>query len=269
VTKADGLTDEQMQKIAREMNLSETAFVSKPTVEGADFRLRWFTPEAEVNFCGHASIGTLYELARLREYGLGGEGKRTVKVQTMSGVLEMGSEVKDGIITASFTAPATDMQEYRLQDAEFAQFFGLPAKAIVPGGKILHNTTINDLFVPITSRGALEALQFDFNYTREQLEPEQIIAVALYAPGQDGLDVRGLAPVVGVNEDPFTGRLQAGIIRAAKAHGFIEDSQNTITTHQGWSMGRPGKATVTLDPATGTTTITGRAVHVFSTELEV
>lgn len=269
VTKADGLTDEQMQRIAREMNLSETAFVSKPTVPGADFRLRWFTPEAEVNFCGHASIGTLYELARLKMYGLGEEGRRTVTVQTMSGVLEMGCDVANGVITASFTAPDTVMKDYRLQGKEFADFFGIPAEAMMPDTKVMHNTSINDLFVAVKSRQALEALEFNFNYTRKQLEPEDIIAVALFAPGKDGLDVRGLAPVVGVNEDPFTGRLQAGIIRAAQANGLIDKTQYKLTTHQGWSMGRPGHAAITLDPDTGVTTISARAVHVFSTKLEV
>lgn len=72
VTNADGLTEEEMQKIAREMNLSETAFVLKPTQDGADVRLCFYTPPGDrIKFCGHATIGTLFQLAQLNLYGLG------------------------------------------------------------------------------------------------------------------------------------------------------------------------------------------------------
>src|SRR5579859_2523220 len=64
VLDAAGLSEAQMQSIAKEMNLSETAFLTKPSKADADYRLRWFTPGAEVTFCGHATVATgqaLYE----------------------------------------------------------------------------------------------------------------------------------------------------------------------------------------------------------------
>ena len=60
VTNADELDDVYMQRIAREMNLSETAFVQNSGV--ADFRLRFFTPKCEIDLCGHATIGAIYAL---------------------------------------------------------------------------------------------------------------------------------------------------------------------------------------------------------------
>jgi trans-2,3-dihydro-3-hydroxyanthranilate isomerase len=69
VLDADGLTGEQMQKIAREFQLSETAFPLQPTAEerarGVDYRLRIFTPEVELPFAGHPSVGTAWLMARL------------------------------------------------------------------------------------------------------------------------------------------------------------------------------------------------------------
>ena len=63
--EADGLTSEQMQKLAMEMNLSETTFVMKPTRAGADYRVRIFTPRYELPFAGHPVIGTHWVLASL------------------------------------------------------------------------------------------------------------------------------------------------------------------------------------------------------------
>src|SRR5512145_77045 len=62
---ASGLTDDQMLKIAREMNLSETTFVFPPDQPGADFKVRIFTPEREIAFAGHPVIGTHWLLAHL------------------------------------------------------------------------------------------------------------------------------------------------------------------------------------------------------------
>jgi PhzF family phenazine biosynthesis protein len=66
VLRAEGFTSEQMQRIAREMNLSETAFVVKRR-DGRIFSVRFFTPGKEVNLCGHATIATFHALAETGE----------------------------------------------------------------------------------------------------------------------------------------------------------------------------------------------------------
>jgi trans-2,3-dihydro-3-hydroxyanthranilate isomerase len=65
VPEAAGLADREMQKIAREMNLSETVFVLPPSVPGADVRLRFFTPLQEIAFAGHPVLGAFYILAHI------------------------------------------------------------------------------------------------------------------------------------------------------------------------------------------------------------
>jgi trans-2,3-dihydro-3-hydroxyanthranilate isomerase len=137
VTNADELTDEEMQKIAREMNLSETAFVLKPSSDQADVKLRFFTPTDEVKFCGHATIGTLFQLAKLDMFRLGKPGKNDVRVETKAGTLPMAVTNKDGQPKISFTAPSVDMQPYRLQRDAFAKEFGVPVNLIKDSGTIL------------------------------------------------------------------------------------------------------------------------------------
>ncbi|NIV40635.1 MAG: PhzF family phenazine biosynthesis isomerase, partial [Anaerolineae bacterium] len=63
--EAEGLTTEEMQSLAREMNLSETTFVLPPQASGADFKVRIFTPAAELPFAGHPVVGTHWVLAHL------------------------------------------------------------------------------------------------------------------------------------------------------------------------------------------------------------
>src|SRR5579883_1644576 len=77
---ADQLTTADMENIAREMNLSETAFILKPTARDADFKLRYFTSgKAEIKFCGHATIAALYELGRASRCGMDKPGTYTFK----------------------------------------------------------------------------------------------------------------------------------------------------------------------------------------------
>ncbi|MDH3252028.1 MAG: PhzF family phenazine biosynthesis isomerase, partial [Ignavibacteria bacterium] len=92
VTRADGLTDVQMQSIAREMALSETVFVLSPTLPSADLRIRWFTPKCEVRLCGHATIAAFHALAEDGMSGMDRVGSHRFTVETLSGVLPVTVE---------------------------------------------------------------------------------------------------------------------------------------------------------------------------------
>jgi trans-2,3-dihydro-3-hydroxyanthranilate isomerase len=87
VLHGDGLTDPMMQGIAAEMALSETAFLLPPTATGADVRLRWFTPVNEVPLCGHATVATFHAVAEERLQGTGDHPRKTLRVETRSGIL--------------------------------------------------------------------------------------------------------------------------------------------------------------------------------------
>ena len=88
VTNADLLSESEMQQIAREMNLSETAFVLSATDPEADLRLRFFTPaNTEIDFCGHATVGALAQLAWNGK--LAATGRQSVTVETKAQTLPM------------------------------------------------------------------------------------------------------------------------------------------------------------------------------------
>ena len=88
------LDESTMRKIARELNLSETAFVL-PSEKGA-FRLRYFTPTGhEIRFCGHSTVGALYMIAKERRFGIEKEGHYPFDVETLCGILKMEAKVED------------------------------------------------------------------------------------------------------------------------------------------------------------------------------
>lgn len=273
VTNADGLSEAEMRSIAREMNLSETAFVLQPTVSHADIKLRYFTPEAEITFCGHATIAALYELARLQMHGVGSKQNNRTMVETNAEVLAMAATIDDaGQPAISFTAPQVRMAPYQLQGIAFATALGIPSEALADNCQILVDTALNYIYIPVATVDRLNNLVFDFTQIKAYFKAEGIVVFCLFAKDPDEpavLHARGLAPLVGVNEDPFTGSMQAAMIHAAKQNRLLDTAQETVITKQGGCIGRPGFATVNHDLAKGQITVTASAVQVFSTELEL
>lgn len=274
VTNADELSDKEMGQIAREMNLSETAFVLQPTTDTADVKLRFFTPTSEVKFCGHATVGTLFQLAFLDLFGLGKPGKNDVRVETGIGTLNMAVTNEKGVSPRiTFTAPAVEMAEYQLQGSGFAEAFGIPVSLLQLDGKVLLDKTLNYLYIPAASLNALSEQTFDFARIREQFSEEGIVVFCLFTnetiDKQSDLHVRGLAPIIGIDEDPFTGSIQAGLVNAAKRNSQVDPAQETIITEQGYEIGRPGKATLHHSDDTNELLVTAEAVRVFSTKLEL
>jgi len=274
VTNADELSDTEMAQIAREMNLSETAFVLTPSANTADVKLRFFTPTSEVKFCGHATVGTLFQLALLDLFGLGKPGKNDVHVETDIGILNMAvTNGENASPQITFAAPDVKMTDYRLQGDTFAETFGIPASLLQPGGKILLDKTLNYLYIPVASLKSLSGQTFDSIRIREQFGKEGIVVFCLFTGEtvneRSDLHTRGLAPIIGIDEDPFTGSMQAGLVHAAKQNGQIDPTQETIVTEQGYEMGRPGQAVLHHNTATDELLVTAEAVRVFSTRLEL
>ena len=110
VSDADGLTDDQMQKIAREMNCSETAFVLSTDTKGADLRVRFFTPTEEIDLCGHATVSTFVALGLESRFGR--DLPCTVIQETRAGLLPvMISRDTDGKVQAQMTLAAPRFRE--------------------------------------------------------------------------------------------------------------------------------------------------------------
>ena len=276
VTNADNLTNDEMEKIAREMNLSETAFVFAPTSDKADVMLRYFTSGmVELDFCGHATIAAVYELARLGMYGLDTKNKTAkIRVENGAGILDMTvSRNKSNDIRVEFIAPAVNMQPYHLQGKSFADQFGIPSEVVLPDSSILIDTVLNYMYIPIVSLSQLGDLQFDLAKISQNFQADNIIAFCLYTAetfdSKANLHTRVTCPLLGLAEDPFTGSTQSGLIHAAKKTGVVDEAKTVITTEQGHFMKRPSSVQITHEVVHDVVTVVASAVQVFSTKMEI
>ena len=184
--------DERLQKIALEVNHAETAFAHRlPEGGEADWALRWFTPAAEVNMCGHATLATAHVL-----YSTGAH-EGPVRFATRSGVL-VAAPGADGSITLDFpTAPLTAVE----LPPGVTEALGAEALAAFDTGP-----NIGDLLVEVADEKTVHALAPDLKSLGAHSERGIIATARAEDPGR-GYDFvsRCFFPNIGIDEDPVTG----------------------------------------------------------------
>jgi PhzF family phenazine biosynthesis protein len=184
--------DAWLQNVALEMNQAETAF-AHPLPDGAeaDWALRWFTPAAEVNLCGHATLATAHVLHTT------GAHRGPVRFATRSGVL-VATPAEDGSVTLDFpTAPLTPAEA----PAELAEALGAEPLTVLDTGP-----NVGDLLVEVADEKTLLGLAPDFR-ALARCSRRGVIATARPADPAAGHDFvsRCFFPRVGIDEDPVTG----------------------------------------------------------------
>ncbi len=189
-----------MQQVAREMNLSETAFLfGRDDKEGngfASYDLRWFTPIVEVDLCGHATLASAH---LLWEEGRVGREK-SIHFQTRSGLLKAGRREGNGEVWIELEFPALPVKPFKGSAAVLSKALGTRPKYVGAYG--------TDYLVEIESEAALRKLAPDFGLLKTL--PVRGVAVtcspgpATKAKGYDFVS-RFFGPRVGIDEDPVTG----------------------------------------------------------------
>ena len=162
-TEPGALTTEQMQAIARELNLSETTFVLEPTLAGADFRVRIFTPTSELPMAGHPTLGTAHVLATQGRVPTGGGSQRIVFEEGVGPIdvdIEWRGGELDRIVMSQPTPVFGRIFEERLQVAELlslseSDLADLPIQVVSTGPPFL--------FVPLNSLAAARAASTSFS----------------------------------------------------------------------------------------------------------
>lgn len=237
---ADGLDEATMQAIARETNLSETAFVLNST--RADVRVRYFMPTGEIPFAGHPTIATAYALAQEGRIRLAGE-VTTVRFEFGIGLLpvEIQADGHGRPARVVMTQPAPEFGE-RLPAGDIAACLGLVADDLVSGLPVqVVSTGVPFLLVPLASLGALRRARMDREPLADLLARVGVTAAYLFcreteAPANDA-HARLQAPA-NSSEDPFTGSAAGSLAAYAVRHGVI--AGNRLRLEQGHHLGRPG-----------------------------
>lgn len=259
VLDADDLTGEQMQALAREFNLSETAFPSAS--DAADYRLRIFTPTAELPFAGHPSIGAAHTLTRLGRLPSG-----PVVQECGAGLLPLS--VGSAAVTLTGGTPTLGDP---LDPAEVLAGAGLrPGDAAGPAR--VAGCGLDFGYLPVVASAVARA------------QPDLRRLVATLGGDGGGLCVfawdvdrrtahaRVFAGGVGVAEDPATGSAALGLGVYLAATGLLPEGRSAYTVLQGAELQRPSvlRCTVTVRAGAATTvTVSGSVVPVASGKIRV
>lgn len=259
VTDADGLSDEQMQAIARELNLSETMFILKPQNVAHSARVRIFTPGRELPFAGHPTIGAAILLAQQRTSLLNGESDAIIVLEQAIGTVRIGVRLRaDQPPFAEFDAPKLPEKAANPPSRDLiAEALGLLPREVgfenhTPQCLSAGNTFA---FVPVASLEVIARARIEQAHWATVFPASTFGGVYLYTRecvhNGSAFHARMFAPQLGVPEDPATG--SAAVCFAGVVHDFdgLPDGAHRRVIEQGHEMGRPSSIVLTLSVANG------------------
>jgi len=270
ITDGDGLSKDAMLAVAREMNLSETVFVQKPTEDQALARLRIFTTREELKLAGHPVIGTWFLLAELGVVPAQ-EGGVHVLQQTGAGVLPVEIRFKDGRPQrVTMTQKDASFRPAKLNKKALASALGLSPKDFDPKLEPEYvSTGIFNLMVPLRNRGALGRIVMNMVGLRKLLGRNGTMAYC-FACGDNGKAFsRGMLPWE-LYEDAATGSAAGALGAYLVKHGRLSPA-HTLNILQGEEMGRPShiEVEVTQNGRKLVPRVSGAAVKVFEGTIQI
>jgi trans-2,3-dihydro-3-hydroxyanthranilate isomerase len=264
ITDGDGLSSDQMLAIAREMNLSETVFVQKPTEDRALARLRIFTTKEELKLAGHPVIGTWFLLAELGVVPAQ-EGGVHVLQQTGAGILPVEIRFKDARPQrVTMTQKEASFKPSKIDTKKLAAALGLTHKDLHPKLPLeFVSTGIFNLMVPLRNRAALAKIQMNIVEMARLLGKQGALAYCFAVAANHSVYARGMMPWE-LYEDAATGSAAGSLGAYLVKHG-LAGAGHTVQITQGVEMGRPSQIEVEVSE-TGKKLIprvSGAAVKVF------
>lgn len=279
--EADRISDEQMQPLAREMNLSETTFVLPS--DSATRRVRFFTPTVEIPLAGHPTIGTWWLLAEMGFINLSGAEEERVTQETGAGIIPVAIHLEGG------KPRRIDMTQTQPEFGESISDLGRLGEGLGGGQGTVKSeplaqvvsTALPQLMVPITSGDALSALPSGgAGAALARLLREVGCDCAMcyiLEDGTRGAEVRArlFAPGLGVPEDPATGSAAGALGAFLVWHGLVRpmDGVAKILVRQGTEIGRPSQINVEVAVGIGgeitEVRVGGEAVRIIAGEVEL
>jgi trans-2,3-dihydro-3-hydroxyanthranilate isomerase len=275
VFEADGVSDAQMQAIAREFNLSETIFVRTPADARHEASVRIFTPGKELPFAGHPTIGCAIALAEKR-HGRGENKDVLLVLEEQIGPVRCGVKIaREGASFAEFTAPrlSTPAGDDPSIDAT-AEALGLsPAdigfEAHTPS---LFSAGVPFAMIPVASLEALARVKPAPDLTRLLGVGDIYVYTRSEPSAPHAFRARMFAPEMGIVEDPATGGAAAAFAGVLARFEDLPDGWHTLPILQGVEMGRPSLIGLEIHIEAATlagTRIAGKAVLVTRGEISV
>ncbi|MFI0084880.1 PhzF family phenazine biosynthesis isomerase [Streptomyces bobili] len=257
VLDARGLDDATMLAIAARVGYSETAFVTSRDETSRRFGVRYFSPLAEVAFCGHATVALAVALAERT-------GPGEIVMDTLAGEIPVATTSQDGAVLATLTSVATRSRPAESSELDAAlKALGWAAGDLDPALPPHVAFGGNDhLVLAAATRARLASLDYDFDGLAEVMLRHDWTTVQLvWRESPERFHARDPFPVGGVVEDPATGAAAAAFGGYLRALGLVT-APTRISIRQGEDMGRPSDLLIDVDPRSARTRVTGGAVPI-------
>ncbi len=268
VMDADSLTSEQMQSIAREQNLSETAFILHS--DRADIRARYFTPSEEIPLAGHPTIASVHLLVE-RGYISVSKPVTRIELELEAGIIPVEILTTLGKVNEIVMSQLKPQFLSLVRSDDALSAFGLSIHDLIPEKPIqIVSTGTPQLMIPVREIDCLRRIQVDPALLTQLRHRYDFFGTHLFTISTSKTFARHFVNSPGVFEDPFTGSATGGMGAFLWHYDLIKEP--VFTACQGDWMGRPGQARVTItgsrDDITGIH-VAGQAVTVIAGTLQI
>lgn len=227
--------ERDMLALAARLGFSETVFLL-PLSDGT-FRLRYFTPTAEVDLCGHATVAAFHTLVHFGTLRAG----QSYTAKTLVGNITVDID-PDGCVWLDM-APPRELGGLSAEDtAALYAMFGLAASDAGALAPAIVDTGLPDIMMPVASRALLAALKPDYSAISALSKALEVTGVHVFAPGDAAVTayVRNFAPLYGIDEEAATGTSNGALSYYLYRRGHIRAGEVNIFL-QGEAMGHPSE----------------------------
>ena len=237
VKDADGLSDIRMQQIAREINFSETTFTLSDEERNGGFDVRIFTPNEEVPFAGHPTLGTAYVIQReIIKKPVG-----TVILNLKVGQVPVNFNDARGVLWMKQMPPTFGMV---FNPGKISKVLNIEAKDIDPWYPVQEvSTGLPVIIVPLKTLAALKNCRIDTENYFGLIKDSNAKALLVFCPEtihlENDLNVRVFAQYYGVPEDPATGSGNGCLAGYLVKYNYFKSKKIDIQVEQGYEIGRP------------------------------
>ncbi|KJF46623.1 MULTISPECIES: PhzF family phenazine biosynthesis protein [Bacillus] len=251
VLDGEWLTEDEMQNIAKELNLPESVFLLPAHDEKADYRVKYFTPTEEVNFCGHATVGLTWLLAT--ELDMAKEKSGVVLETKIGHVPVVWHEENGKVVDVEMTQVTPKTRDFIIDVEELSDILGISSDRIDPSYPIkLANTGNWHLLVPLKHQHDIDQAAPNLAALGKMNKEQDITTTHLYtfqSTKDCDLYTRDFAPGIGIPEDPVTGAANGALAGYLYLEGIIPQQETThLRIAQGDAIGRPGLLRITVIP---------------------
>jgi PhzF family phenazine biosynthesis protein len=245
VLDAENLDDDRMQQIAAWTNLSETTFVLPPSTDGADYRLRIFTPKQELPFAGHPTIGSAHAVL---ESGFVTARNGRLRQECGAGIIDLTIDKADGGRRIFIRAPKPKISALDAdQNGRLSAALGITTRNFPP---LRVDVGVAWLIVDLEDARVVDRVNPHLPTVLQISSETASAGVTVFGLAQDRtvrLHVRSFAPALGVSEDPVCGSGNAAVAAFLIHTGLIREIGAHYLARQGMNVRRDGLVAVRID----------------------